>query len=104
MTIKAGSGPDAHSEPRAVSSGRGDREARQARAARREHRVIMFGIELDAVAHLLRDRRLQERVITGVIGLVALAGLARETQERSLARLATWSGRYYFRDLRQART
>ena len=74
------------------------------RAARREHRVIMFGIELDAVAHLLRDRRLQERVITGVIGLVALAGLARETQERSLARLATWSGRYYFRDLRQART
>jgi hypothetical protein len=61
-------------------------------------------IELDAVAHLLRDRRFQERVITGVIGLVALAGLARENRERSLARLATWSRKYSSRDRRQART
>ena len=54
------------------------------RAARREHRMIMFGTELGAVAHLLRDRRFQERVITGVIGLVALAGLARETRSAAL--------------------
>jgi hypothetical protein len=104
MTIEADSLRDAHSQPGAVTLRRGKREARQTRATRGEHRMITFGIELDAVAHLLRDRRFQASVVTGVIGLVALAGLARENREHNRARLAAWYRKNYLRDQRQART
>jgi hypothetical protein len=50
---------------------------------------------------LLLSRPFHELVITGVIGLVALAGLARENQALVLARLAAWNRR---QDLRYQRT
>jgi len=50
----------------------------QARAASRTRDMVLLGIGISAVARLLGSRRFQVRVITGVIGVAALAGLARE--------------------------
>jgi len=50
-------------------------------------------VELVALAHLLRDRRFQQTVITGMIGLAALVRMAREVRTRSLARLIAWDKR-----------
>jgi hypothetical protein len=41
-------------------------------------------------ARLLRSHLFHGQVIIGVIGLSALAGLARENQARARARLAAW--------------
>jgi hypothetical protein len=50
--------------------------ARRSTAMRRNHRVVMvIGLSL------LRNRQLHVKVITGIIGLVALASLGRENQE-----------------------
>ena len=51
--------------------------ARRSTAMRRNHRVVMVIIGLS----LLRNRQLHVKVITGIIGLVALASLGRENQE-----------------------
>jgi hypothetical protein len=40
---------------------------------------------------LLRSRQLHEQVIFGIIGLAALAGIARENQARAVTRLAAWN-------------
>jgi hypothetical protein len=42
--------------------------------------MILLGIGISAVARLLGSRRFQVRVITGVIGVAALAGMARESE------------------------
>jgi hypothetical protein len=52
----------------------------QARAASRTRDMILLGIGISAVARLLGSRRFQVRVITGVIGVAALAGMARESE------------------------
>ena len=52
----------------------------QARAAGRTRDMILLGIGISAVARLLGSRRFQVRVITGVIGVAALAGMARESE------------------------
>jgi hypothetical protein len=39
---------------------------------------------------VLRDHRFQEKVITGVIGVVALAQLGRDNQARPVRRAAGW--------------
>ena len=85
-------------EQEAISSERGGR-AREARASR-EHRLIMLGIWLEAFLNLLRSPRFQRNVITGLIGLAALARMSRESQARSLARLAAWDKK---QDLRRQR-
>jgi hypothetical protein len=45
---------------------------------------------LATLARLWRSRHVHEQVIIGVIGLSALAGLARENQARARARVAAW--------------
>jgi hypothetical protein len=50
---------------------------------------------------LLLSRPFHKQVIAGVIGLAALAGLARENQARTRARLAAWDKR---QNLRYRRT
>ena len=69
--------------------GQDARPSRQARPARPE-RLIVLGVELNALARLVGDRRFQRNLITGIIGLVALARLVREGETRSFARLAAW--------------
>jgi hypothetical protein len=86
-------------EQEAISSERGGGRAREARASR-GHRLIVLGIGLEAFLNLLRNPRFQRNVITGLIGLAALARLSRESQARSLARLAAWDKK---QDLRRQR-
>ena len=52
----------------------------QAPAASRTRDMILLAIGLSAVARLLGSRRFQVRVITGAIGVAALAGMARESE------------------------
>jgi hypothetical protein len=89
------------SEPEAISSERGDGRAREARASR-EHRLIVLGIELEALLNLLRSPRFQQNVIMGLIGLAALAHLSRETRARSFSRLAAWDKKQNLRRQRNA--
>ena len=51
---------------------------------------------------LLRSRQFHVKVITGIIGLVALAGLGRENQVRSFTRLAAWNQQQALRYQRKA--
>ncbi len=74
--------------------------ARPVRAADRHRRAALVGVVVVALARLPKDKRFQETVITVVIALAALAALARESQARSIARLAAWDQRRNQRDLR----
>jgi hypothetical protein len=65
--------------------------------ASRKYRSVMFRIGLG----LVLSRPFHEVVIAGVIGLAALAGLARENEARTRARLAAWDKR---QNLRYQRT
>jgi len=91
------------SEPEVVALGHGSRRERQGRAGSREHRMIVLGVELDALLRLLRDRRFQQNVITSIIVLAALARLARESRDRSIARLVAWDKKQDLRHQRVAR-
>jgi hypothetical protein len=52
---------------------------------------------------LVLSRRFGGRVIAGVIGLAALAGLARENQARTRARLGAWDKQQNLRHQRTAK-
>src|SRR5580700_8208124 len=77
---EAGPSGDAQKTPRALISGGVHMSEGQARAASRSRDMILLGIGISAVARLLGSRRFQVRVITGVIGVAALAGMARESE------------------------
>jgi hypothetical protein len=53
---------------------------------------------------LLRSRRFQESVIVGVVGLVALIALARQSNARARARLIAWDQKQTLRMQRRAKT
>jgi hypothetical protein len=59
---------------------------RQAPAASRTRDMILLAIGISAVARLLGSR-FQVRVITGVIGVAALAGMARESEVPVMVRV-----------------
>jgi hypothetical protein len=59
----------------------------------REHRMIVRWVGLDALIHLLRDRRFQENLITAIIGLAALRHMGKEGRTRMLARVLAWDKR-----------
>ena len=59
----------------------------QARAGSRTRDMILLAIGISAVARLLGSRRFQVRVITGVIGVAALAGMARESEVPVIVRV-----------------
>jgi hypothetical protein len=90
MTIEVGSGRDARKEPGAVIPARAGGPAWQSRTVSRQHGAIWLGIGLATLARCVRSRRFHGQVITGIIGLAALAGIARETQASALTRLAAW--------------
>jgi hypothetical protein len=61
----------------------------RARRARRDgfgERMIRRGVWWAVALHILRDRRFQEKVITGVIAAVALAQLGRANNPRPVRR------------------
>jgi hypothetical protein len=97
MTSEIGSGRDAYKARGAVIPGGTWRAARRSRAASRSHRRALLRIGLG----LLRSRPLQELVITAVIGLAALVGLARQNQARTRVRFAAWDKQ---QNLRHQRT
>ena len=59
----------------------------QARTASRTRDMVLLGIGISAVARLLGSRRFQVRVIAGVIGVAALAGMARESEVPVMVRV-----------------
>jgi hypothetical protein len=77
--------------------------AQQPGAANRQRHMIILGIELDMVARFLGSSRFREFVIVGAIALAALASLARENQERSVASLVAWDQRRAAREVRRAK-
>jgi hypothetical protein len=56
-------------------------------------RVVVIVIGLAAVARLARDSRSYEPAVVAVIALGAMAALGRASRERSFARLAAWDKR-----------
>jgi|GEM_PF-1543087 hypothetical protein len=63
------------------------------RAADRGQQVALIVIGVAVLAHLPRERRTWQHAIMLAIGLAAAAGLAQESQARSLARLVAWDQR-----------
>ena len=59
----------------------------QAPAASRTRDMVLLAIGISAVARVLGSRRFQVRVITAVIGVAALAGMARESEVPVMVRV-----------------
>jgi hypothetical protein len=72
----------------------------QSPSASRPPKVVMAMIGGAAAARIARDRRTYERVIIFALVLAAAAGIARDNQARSVARLAAWDKRRTLRELR----
>jgi hypothetical protein len=74
----AGAPPGGSAEPRSAGPGLPDRMAR-------------YGVWVAVLAHIvLRDRRFQASVITGVIGAYALGQATKNNQARPLRRVTAW--------------
>ena len=86
MTSEIGSGRDGHKARGAMIPGGSRAAARRPRAARRNHRIVILRIGLG----ILLSHPFHKLVITAVLALAALVGLARENQARNLARVAAW--------------
>ena len=55
------------------------------------NRMTRFGVWVAVIVHIvLRDRRFQASVITGVIGAFALASVTKNNQARPLRRVSAW--------------
>ena len=79
-----------------------DVSARPVLAAHRRRHAVLFAAALVALSRLPRDRRFWEHAIALAIGLAAATALARESQGRSLARLAAWLQEQDLREQRAA--
>ncbi|MEP7022850.1 MAG: hypothetical protein ABJB47_03370 [Actinomycetota bacterium] len=90
MIIKGGSARYADKAQGAQISRRPSASARSQQAVARRRDAVLLVIGVAAFARLLWDSRAQQHVIMFAIGLAAVAALARESQARSLARLAAW--------------
>ena len=66
----------------------------------RLQRRVLTGVGLAALVSLPWNQRAREHAIMLAIGLAAVAGLAREAETHSLARLIAWDHRRYQRYLR----
>jgi hypothetical protein len=62
---------------------------RQARPEGFRQRMVRYRIRFAVVSHILRDRRFQEKVITGAIAAVALAELVRDNEARPVRRMVS---------------
>ncbi|HUK73316.1 MAG TPA: hypothetical protein VLW50_31960 [Streptosporangiaceae bacterium] len=87
-------------EPSAVISRRPSQPAPQPRGAGAGKRIAVVMIGLAAVARLPASSRTQQHAIMFAIALGAAAGLARDSQASSRARLVAWDKRQQQRHLR----
>jgi hypothetical protein len=100
MPSEGGSQRGARNQPGAVLVTRTGEPARRSRQVRRSQRMVILRIGLG----ILLSRRFHELVICAVIALAALAGLARENQTRTWARLVAWDKRQNLRHQRAVKT
>jgi len=100
MTSDISSGRGADGTPGVLTPAGANGQAGTSRMVGRRPGMVVLLIGLG----LLRSRRFPGRVIIGVIGLVALARLARENQVRAWARLVAWDKRQNLRYQRSAKT
>jgi len=70
------------------------RPVRQVRPLTVRQRLVRYRIVVAVVRHVLRDRRFQATVITGVIAAVALAELGQDREFRPVRRAADWYSRH----------
>jgi|HubBroStandDraft_6_1064221.scaffolds.fasta_scaffold186054_3 hypothetical protein len=100
MMSDIGPGRDAGRTPAVIGAAGAGRPERQPGTVSRGHRVALLTIALG----LLRSRRFQEPVIIGVVGLVALIALARQSNARARERLIAWDKKQTLRAQRRAKT
>ena len=98
MTIATGAGRGAYRARGTVTGPVPGVVARQSRAARRRQRAVWLRIGLG----ILRSRPFHERVVLVIIGVAAIARIARDSQAGALARLAAWDRRQRQRLQRKA--
>jgi hypothetical protein len=98
MTMAAGPGRYARREPETVIGEGPAGTARGSRQARRRRRAVWLRIGLG----ILRSRPFHVRVIVIGIGLAAILRIARESQNRNIARLIAWDRRQKLRRQRKA--
>ena len=100
MTSETGSGRDGYRARAAViPGGTGWAARRRSRAASRHHRWALLRIGLG----VLLSHPFRKAVITAVLGVAAVAGLARENQVRTVARVGVWNEQQRLRDQRKAK-
>jgi hypothetical protein len=68
-----------------------------------DNQMAIRVVGLAVLVHMLRSRRLYERVAIAAIVLAALAGMNRESRARNLARLTAWVKRQDERLQRKAK-
>ena len=93
MTMNVRIARHAHAMPGMQVSRRPSGSARLSRATGRRRHAVIVVIGLAAVARLPWDSRVQQQAIVLAIGLAAVAALAKENQDRSIARLVAWDQR-----------
>src|ERR1019366_10298826 len=62
--------------------------------------MVILWIGLSALARFVGSRRFLSYVISGALGLAALASLSRDNQTRTVARIAAWDKQRSLRDKR----
>jgi hypothetical protein len=102
MTVNGGLAQPASVAPGVVVPRRPAAAASRSRAAGdRQYAVLVIG--LVTAARVARDRRTLQYALVGGIALAAAAGMAREGNARSLARLSEWNKRQTQRLVRTAK-
>ena len=88
------SGRDARKPGRSHASGpqqRAGAESADFRSCTHQPTVRLIGLAV--LIHMLRSRRLYERIAVGAIVVAALRGLGQENRANALERLAAWNKR-----------
>ncbi len=77
--------------------------AHKSPAASGQPAVVMAMIGAAIVARIARDPRTYERLLVFAIAAAAAAGMAREGQSRSMARLIAWDKQRTMRELNRVK-
>jgi hypothetical protein len=85
MTAETAPGPAG-----ATGGPAGPGAAGKGRPPSRSDRMVRYGVWLAVVIRILGDRRFQASVITGVIGMYALASVTKSNQARPVRRAFHW--------------